>query len=220
MESDRDSGVTAGIFRDDGSGLRQRIFSELHSKNGWNGIQSLSGPGSDERGSAVIRETLPLILAKYGIRSILDAPCGDWNWMKDARVNLDFYIGIDIVPQVITRNVEKYGAEHRRFAVKDLVSDFLPRADMIICRDCLAHLPLADCLKAIKNFKNSCSEYLLVTTSPTIKKNLDVNVGEWRALNLQLSPFNFPEPLELINEKSIEKLDCDKNLGLWNLTSL
>jgi len=196
---------------------RAARFAEIHRTNAWTCDETRSGPGSSRIGSQVIRQALPDLIQRFGIKSILDAPCGDWNWMKDVTVNLDFYIGIDIVPEIISGNAEKFGARNRRFAVKDIVTDLLPRADLILCRDCLAHLPLKDCVKAISNFRNSRSTYLLATTSPSITRNRDIKVGDWAARNLELEPFSFPPPLELINERSQEKMDCDKNLGLWRL---
>jgi len=41
--------------------------------------------------------------------------------------------------------------------------------------------------------------------------------GDWRLLNLQRPPFNFPPPLRLMNERCTESRGAfgDKSLGLW-----
>ncbi|HEX8999730.1 MAG TPA: class I SAM-dependent methyltransferase, partial [Blastocatellia bacterium] len=79
-----------------------------------------------------------------------------------------------------------------------------------------------DAIAALRNFKRSKSEYLLTTTFPKTEVNEDILTGEWRPLNLQRAPFNFPEPLRLINERCTEEGDryADKSLGLWRLSDL
>jgi len=41
----------------------------------------------------------------------------------------------------------------------DITSDPLPRADVILCRDCLVHFSLADAQAAIGNFARSGSAH-------------------------------------------------------------
>jgi hypothetical protein len=47
-------------------------------------------------------------------------------------------------------------------------------------------------------------------------------VGKWRPLNMQLPPFNFPNPICIINEKCTEGEGefKDKSLGLWRLKDI
>ena len=91
-------------------------------------------------------------------------------------------------------------------------------------RDCLVHLTFADALKIIANFKRSGAKYLLTTTFVERKKNNDlVGVDNfWRALNMRLPPFNFPQPLLLVNEGCTEEAGQypDKSLGLWLLDDI
>jgi predicted AAA+ superfamily ATPase len=62
------------------------------------------------------------------------------------------------------------------------------------------HFSFRDIFAALKNFRASGAKYLLTTTSPGIDVNVDIETGSWRYLNLQTPPFNFPEPLQLIEE--------------------
>jgi chemotaxis methyl-accepting protein methylase len=82
----------------------------------------------------------------------------------------------------------------------DISKDTLPSVDVILCRDCLIHFSLEDIDATIKNFKRSKSKYLLATNHIDVKKNVEIRTGEWRSVNLQLPPFNFPAPLKLIIE--------------------
>src|SRR5689334_6537607 len=140
----------------------QRIFDE----NAWGNSESVSGEGSNLERTRVVRAALPGLLARHGVRSILDAPCGDFYWMKEVPLGDIEYIGADIVPEIITRDLELYAAPRRRFVVCDLVSDPLPKADLILCRDCLVHLPYAETRTAIANFRKSGALWLLTTTFP------------------------------------------------------
>ena len=199
----------------------QRIFEE----NTWGNSESVSGEGSNLARTAVVRAKLPGLLARHGVRSILDAPCGDFFWMKEVELGQVEYIGVDIVPAIITRDVEQYAGAGRRFLLCDLVEDALPPADLILCRDCLVHLPYDEIRRTIGNFRRSGATWLLTTTFTGPRENHDIVLGDWRALNLERAPFNFPQPADVINEESDEvdeELGAfpDKSLGLWRLADL
>ncbi|HOV12498.1 MAG TPA: hypothetical protein PLL90_12125 [Bacteroidales bacterium] len=105
----------------------------------------------------------------------------------------------------------------------DIVKEIPPQADLIFCRDCLVHLSNRDVLRALRNFIKSGSTYLLTTTFPNTDVNADmVSARGWRPLNFQKPPFDFPEPLLLINENCTESggIYSDKSLGLWLIENL
>lgn len=208
---------------------RSDVFSEIYLSGGfypsrWHGDRPTpSGPGSDLEQTAVVRAELPRILADIGARSILDAPCGDFYWMKECQLDVDEYIGMDIVPALIDKNLAEHAAPGRQFVVGDVVADALPQVDVIFCRDCIVHLPTREALKAIENFQHSESTFLITTTYPTVKRNENlVRPGEWRPLNLTQSPFGFPPPMQVLNEGStgFRGRYADKSLGLWRLADL
>ncbi len=153
---------------------------------------------------------------------MIDAPCGDLNWIKLLKLEKINYIGIDVVEDIIIRNNKDYSNDKRTFICADLINCVPPKADLILCRDCLVHLSYADIKKIIKNFKKSGSKYLLTTTFPDHRINLDLNNTIWRTLNLEQIPFSFPKPLKLINEGCTEMNNhyIDKSLGLWKLSDL
>ena len=80
------------------------VFSRIYEKNLWGDSESRSGRGSTLGRTAVIRDALPALLEGVGARSMLDAACGDFNWM--ARVDLRGvrYVGVDVVPELIATN--------------------------------------------------------------------------------------------------------------------
>ena len=204
---------------------RATRFQRIFELNLWGNDESVSGEGSNLARTAVVRAQLPALLARHGVRSILDAPCGDFFWMKEVDLGDIDYIGVDIVSGIIAKNVERYAGPKRRFLVCDLVEDPLPAADLILCRDVLVHLTYAETRRALDSFKRSRATWLLTTTFTGPRENRDITTGDWRPINLQHAPYNFPQPVDLLNEGSDEvdeELGAfpDKSLGLWRLADL
>jgi hypothetical protein len=198
----------------------QKIFStftDIYASNYWGSQESKSGPGSTMEITAVIRKQLPLIIEKYAIRSMLDAPCGDYNWMKTVEKTCD-YIGGDIVVEVIENNQKLYASEKVKFKQMDITKDILPVVDLIFCRDCLQHLSYANVHRALRNFKNSGSKYLLVTSYPKTWINHDIEDGGCRPLNLRKAPFHLPKPLLKIRESRGFGAEIDKTMCLYKLS--
>ena len=199
-----------------------KIFSAMYENNGFLGSESLSGPGSSVSRTAALRVELPKVLQAFGIRRMVDAPCGDMNWMRYLEYGFDLFIGVDVVPEVIGRLRETVGSEAIQFQVGDICSDILPIADAIFCRDCLVHLPFADITRAVRMFKRSGATFLITTTYPD-RDNRDIAVGEWRPLNLEATPLSWPAPIKLIREDPTDDSnpwDHHKSLGVWVLAAL
>lgn len=195
------------------------VFTEHYQKNGWGCGESVSGEGSTIEQTAVIRESLPNIIRDFQIESLLDIPCGDFNWMKLLELPVR-YTGADIVGEIIAKNQRRFGNFARSFVRLDLTVDALPTADLILCRDCLFHLSYNHISQALSNIKRSGSRFLLTTTNTRLNQNKNIVTGEWRRLNLQLPPFSLPTPLLLIDEKCPNTASPDKHLGLWRISDL
>jgi hypothetical protein len=200
------------------------VFTEIYESRTWGDGPSVSSDGSSLEQTERWRAEVPALLARLGVESMLDAPCGDFYWMREVAGLPATYIGGDIVPALIEGNRARHSGAGRRFEVIDIVRDALPRVDLIHCRDCLVHLPLAMAQQAIANFKQSGATYLLTTTFPrTGRTNIDISIGEWRPLDLELAPFGFPPPLWSLAE--VPELSADgithfKHLALWKLAEL
>ena len=162
------------------------------------------------------------LLRKIGARTLLDAPCGDFNWMDSVAGAVDSYTGIDIVEELIARVAQRHAGERRTFLCRDFTRDPLPRADVILCRDALVHFSFADVRAALRNFRRSGSRYLLTTTFIAHERNENCWTGSWRMLNLERGPFRFPTPLALIDERRPlpDGRDSGKRLALWQLESI
>lgn len=196
-------------------------FTFIFDFNGFGGNESISGPGSSIYETTYIRMQLPRIFHDYAIKILLDLPCGDFNWMRLVDLSaLDQYIGSDIVATLVEKNQKQYGNERITFSQKDIVYDALPTADLLLCRDCFVHLPFDLIFQALANIKKAGIPYILITTFPAQDANTDIHsIGQWRALNFQKTPFNFPPPIECIAEHYCASRK-DKSLGLWRVADL
>lgn len=190
------------------------VFSRHYQTNYWADDESVSGHGSTVAATKAIRLVLPPLMEHYGIRSVLDIPCGDLNWAH--KVKWPSYIGADIVPELVAEAKAKYPDFDLR--VLNITTDPLPQVDLILCRDLLGHFSNADVKKALANIKKSGATYLLATTFPEHETSGNIETGEWRPINLA-SFFGLPDPLEYINENCTDGGGAfkDKSLGLWRL---
>lgn len=188
----------------------ETVFTAAYRYNLVHEPETPSGRGSTLARTTAVRGALPGLLDRLGARTLLDAPCGDFHWMRHVPL-VQRYIGVDVVAELVERNGRLYGAPGREFRLLDLTADRLPTADVILCRDCLIHLSLADAAAAIRNFRSSGAAFLLATTHTTVRENTDIPSGNWRSLNLLLPPFDFPPPIQVI----LEDAELGKCLGLW-----
>lgn len=189
------------------------IFDKFFFSNAWHGSESVSGNGSSMASTEAIRKRIPEIMHEFNLNSMFDIPCGDYHWIQS--LDIKNYIGADIVSSLIHDLRTLY--PNKDFRWLDITSDPLPCADIILCRDCLVHLPFSEIAMAIKNIIESGSKYLLTTTFPMLNYNDDPHdMGRWRPLNLEKEPFNFPKPIELVSENTTS----NKYLGLWLISDL
>ena len=198
---------------------RESVFRHIYQQDMWGGG---SGGGSDLEQTQTLRAQLPALAQALHVHSVLDAPCGDYRWMSEVDWDLDSYVGVDIVPELIERNQAQYEAEGVTFVQADITRDRLPRADLVLVRDCFVHLSNRDIARALRTLEASGSTYLLTTTYPgAVRRNWNIASGWWRTLDLQRPPFNFPAPERIINEQTTHEFDKpSKSLGLWRFEDL
>jgi SAM-dependent methyltransferase len=200
----------------------EETFSRYYARNSWGDRESASGKGSNLAVTATLREALPGVFARFGVKSLLDVPCGDFNWMSRVEMAGIDYTGGDIVAPLIAANTKLYGSDRVRFAVINLMETPLPDTDMVFTRDCLVHLSLADASAAVRNIRKSGAIYLMATNFPSTAANADILTGQWRPIDLCKPPFNFPDPLHVIDEKFVNASGqhSDKCMGIWKIADL
>lgn len=198
------------------------VFTDIYRNNRWGNDESVSGPGSTVEQTAALVQQLPAVLTELNVKSMLDIPCGDFNWMSQLALDGVQYTGADIVQELVERNQKNHANAQRQFQHLNLISSELPRADLVFCRDCLVHLSFKDIGAAIANIKRSGATYLMATTFPGMAQNPDIVTGDFRPVNLQLAPFNFPQPLVSLTEHCTEGagVHSDKAMSVWRVADL
>jgi len=196
-------------------------FARIRAIDLWGGPESVSGVGSGLDPTARLRAELPPLLTSLGVRTLLDAPCGDFHWMRHTDLAGIRYIGGDIVPEIVARNTALYATPDgmRSFVELDLTRGPLPAADAVLCRDCLVHLSLANIERALAAIEASGARWLLTTTFTAVERNVDIADGDWRPLNLERPPFDFGAPEAAIVEGCDEEggAYADKTLAVWRV---
>ncbi|EST21300.1 hypothetical protein N566_27510 [Streptomycetaceae bacterium MP113-05] len=178
----------------------------------------MCGWGSSEPHTQLVRKELVAILARYGVRTMNDAGCGDLAWMSTVDLDGVDYLGYDAHERDTWPALRERGY---RLQVADIAAADLRPADLLICRDVFIHLPNEMIQRALGQFRKSCR--LLLTTSyisdPTVERGAFTNHERMNApsllhakLDLTLPPFGLGQPLERISEDS-----PNKYLGLWEL---
>jgi hypothetical protein len=199
-----------------GKAHRIRVFQRIHGGNLWADPESVSGTGSGLAATEAVRRELPDLFRRLGVRTVLDAPCGDFFWMRHVVGSLERYTGVDIVPELVQWNTAAYGSERVSFLCADIAADPLPQADLVLCRDCFIHLPTRMVRATLRNFRSSGAKYLLLTSNRDAERYHDIPIGSFRPINFSREPFNFPPPLAALNEEATGS----SQLCLWELMSL
>lgn len=193
------------------AGRRRSAFGGIWRRNAWNGKETPAGPGSSQAATKALQDWLPSVLAEFNITSVLDAGCAEAYWLPD----LPGYVGMDIVPEAVKAAMQRW--PDRTFILGDVVTDTLLATDAILCRDVLQHLPLADGVAALENFRRS-ARYLIASTHDG-ERNVDIRPGRWYPVNMMAEPFDLGEPLRSLPDGvwSTGVRYPNKRIGLWDL---
>jgi len=160
------------------------VFSEIYRKSIWGtnnddyGSPFCSGPGTVSTNSPAYVDFLSRFIDEYDIHSLVDVGCGDFRIMKqvlERRPEVEF-TGIDVVPELIEYNQQRFGARNVRFLCIDAATaNALPVADLITIRQVLQHLSnqqITRILSLLRTYNYALvSEHLPMTG--TIRHNLD-----------------------------------------------
>jgi hypothetical protein len=200
----------------------RRVFGSIYAGNLWGDPESVSGGGSTAAATEALRFSLPALLQREGVSTLLDAACGDANWIRATQLPLQVYIGMDVVPGLIARNRETAGPEGQVFLLGDITRDPLPRADLVLCRDCWIHYSYHYIWACLENFRRSGSRLLLTTTYRGLPANREMLTGQWRPLDLHLPPFAFPPADDFLVEGAceVDGSQLTRGLALWRLSAL
>ena len=148
-------------------------------------------------------------LSGSGLKSVVDCPCGDYNWQHLFNSEKLNYHGLDIVADLVEAN-KKHETQTTKFSQADLTCDKLPAADLIIVRDCFVHLPTADVVRGLLNIALQDFKFVAVTHFVKPRGNTDTIAPKWRPINFRLPPYSFPFPKAVLIEQ------CTEGGGEWD----
>lgn len=159
--------------------------------------ETLCGAGSTLVATEYLREQLPKLLRGLGVRRLLDAPCGDLNWISRMDLEGIEYVGVDSSAENLAAAMANRDLHWRGLPPllvrSDIVNGHLPEADAVLARDFFQHLPLSDCHKALTNFAATGARWLIATNFLN-DHNADLAApGGFRELNLTEEPFELTE---------------------------
>ncbi|MEL7114600.1 MAG: class I SAM-dependent methyltransferase [Pseudomonadota bacterium] len=198
----------------------QEQFTEINWGKGKKDIPR-SGHGSTEDYTAGLRAELPRLFRAYNVTRFLDAPCGDWTWMRLVDLDGIDYVGLDIVEDIIAQNRAAHGRKTVRFGTADITSDPLPHADLMMVRDCLFHLQFEMIWAFLRNFAASGIPFLFTTSHHEADANRDLRRnGRFRLLNLQIAPFHFEPPIYAIGDTPEGSDHPPRIMGVWSRTQV
>ena len=107
-------------------------FEIIYNENYWESKESRSGIGSEIKNTKTLLQGLENVIEKFNIKSIIDIPCGDFNWMRKLNMKNISYSGLDIVQKSIDENNKKYKKTNVNFYFSDITSSELPKGDLML----------------------------------------------------------------------------------------
>lgn len=162
-------------------------------REGWGGglwEGTPCGGGSTRIAAGNVAGALPLLIARYGIKSVCDAGAGDLHWIAD--IPLPGYKAFDLVPR------------HARVGQLDITQQAPPMCDLILCRHVLIHFDPDRIVRTVGLFRQS-GKYLLASQyddAPQFDGASQYNPTDLRQL--------LGEPIERL-------ADTGSDLALWRL---
>jgi hypothetical protein len=164
-------------------------FSRIYDESEWG---RGSGSGSYPYFTIEYRAFLEKFLRMNSIKSVVDLGCGDWQSTRFLDLDDMLYMGFEVVESVIERNNASFGSETKRFSMVPADLTAIPRADVLIMKDVLQHLPDHEILR-YASLVFPRYRFCLITNSyekNLVRKNVDIDYGDHRTLDLTAPPYN------------------------------
>lgn len=175
-------------------------FLNIYRENEWsNG----SGPGSFPQFNEPFLEYLENLISATAISSIVDIGCGDFQLWRGFHFRNCNYLGLDVVEQVVAEN-QKFATESIKFRVMPSDLNELPEADLYVIKDVLIHLDNAESQRLIAAARRRSAMVLFVNNVDNVESNynLDIEIGDFRPVDVSRSPFNLKVEHALVYGKA------------------
>ena len=143
----------------------KKAMEQVYELNLWgsNNYDFYSGEGSHKL--KIVKpylEVLITFLTSFKTPLVVcDLGWGDFNIVEKLVKHTQKYIAIDIVPSLISYNIQKYKEANLEFYCLDIAKDALPKGDCIILRQVLQHLSNTEVVSIVKKLKHY--KYVVLT---------------------------------------------------------
>jgi trans-aconitate methyltransferase len=173
----------------------EAAFTEIYRKDLW----GLSRMGAVDDRLASYAQVMQDVIVTQNVRSVVEVGCGVWTYAKLVDWRDIEYDGYDVVPTIVEKNIKTWGGGGNiRFNIMNDLTE-LPRADLVISKDVLQHLPNDDAMHLLSMFKAAAPLSLVVNDIvPNENTNGAIERGGYRAVRLDQAPFN--ETCETLHE--------------------
>lgn len=212
-----------------------QTFTNIYNRGDWTEnfgqVWHYDGGGGSGVGyTESLRAQLPDFLKRWNVKTFLDASCGEFTWARHvdwAGLGVS-YIGGEIVKGKIDKLKVDF-PQHTWYEL-DVINDPLPDADVWMCRDTMFHFPMHYIQKTFQNFLRSNIKYILVSSHPgawdssrhrltqeQVTQNIPLTkFGDFMNINLFKDPFNFPVPLDRLDDTCYRIAPLQRELVLFD----
>ena len=193
---------------------------------------SLSGPGSTAEATVGVRAALPFLLSLLGLKTIVDVPCGDFNFLREVLASPASplglsYTGGDIVRSLVHELQHTFGGRqharglHLRFVPFDLATQVLWPADLVLVRDVLFHFDAERVLTVLRHVNQSGGRFFMSTSFPAhassvVARKFKPGRGfkSYASWDLSAKPFSLGPPILAIGDDGQAP---GRIMALWRL---
>lgn len=163
-----------------------------------------------------LRAELPALLRRLNVCCLVDAPCGDCNWISQTDLGGIDYHGIDLSGDHLAVAAGKnwngpQRPRNHKLERGDILRVSLPIADAFLCREFFQHIPNKAVLKFLDKVRRNGCIWLLATSAES--DNREIGPDMFRPLDLTAAPFNLGSPaFEIADPPGSGRI-----LGAWRL---
>ena len=193
---------------------------QIYEKNLWGGNSTEFYSGEGSHLTNIIQpyiEAVSIFLKSFEEPiKVCDLGCGDFNVGKELVSLTKNYVGVDIVPELISRNQRLFQNENLSFICLDLAVDDLPMGDCALVRQVLQHLSNDEVKKILQKLTNY--KYVIITEHLPMGEfipNKDKISGQGIRLKDQSGIDLFTEPFnwKVLLAKELLSIELEKGKG-------
>jgi len=126
---------------------RAQVFQLAYATRAWGSAESGSGTGSELAATENVSAYLPELFRRLQVSKFLDAPCGDWNWMR--RVDLS---GVDYADSAVIALLAMLSAHRQTTPWPCQVSAIQPQLQRMLRYCCADYLSTPAPPAAVQTF--------------------------------------------------------------------